>query len=78
MSKLSAGASGSTIKFLTKGMIEDILFYRPLDSQLSTFNKIVSCYFNQLETIKEKLSEVLALRDLLLPRLISGQIEINA
>lgn len=78
MTKLSAGASGSTIKFLTKGMIEEISFYRPSDSLLRTFNKIVSCYFNQLETIKETLSEALSLKDLLLPRLISSQIEINA
>ncbi len=78
MSLLAAGASGSTIKFLTKGMIENIYFFIPTPEIYSTFNKLVSGYFDQLETIKNMLAQTLLLKEILLPRLISGQIEINA
>ena len=77
MATLTVGASGSTIKFLTKGMIEDIDCVMPSIKILEEFNKAVSAYFKQLETLKDKLSNISLLRDMLLPRLISGQIEIN-
>lgn len=78
MAKLAIGASGSTIKFLTKGMIEEIICPIPSDNVLFSFNELVSTYFSQLETVKAKLNSSLYMRDLLLPRLISCQIEINA
>lgn len=78
MAKLAIGASGSTIKFLTKGMIEEIICPIPSDNVLFSFNELVSTYFSQLETVKAKLNSSLYMRDLLLPRLISGPIEINA
>ena len=62
MSLLAAGASGSTIKFLTKGMIENINFFIPSPKLYSTFNKLTSGYFDQLETIKNMLAQALLMK----------------
>ena len=78
MNELAAGASGSTIKFLTKGMIENISFLKPTQTILSAFNSIISGYFNQLENVKAILSKSLEIKEFLLPLLISGQIQIDA
>lgn len=77
MAKLTAGASGSTIKFLTKGMIEEINCIKPSSSIISKFNVIVSTYYEQIEKIKDIKYNITEIKNIILPRLISGQIEIN-
>lgn len=78
MNTLAVGASGSTIKFLTKGMIENIPFHIPPIEVLSKFNRLCTSYYNQIENVKSRLARSIESKQFLLSRLISGQIEIQA
>ena len=76
MTKLAAGSSGSTIKFLTKGMIDGINLNIPNDEILRTFNKKVEPIQSSRESLQSQLRLLAEARDRLLPKLMSGEIEI--
>ncbi len=76
MTKLAAGSSGSTIKFLTKGMIDGINLNIPNDEILRTFNKKVEPIQSSRESLQSQLRLLTEARDRLLPKLMSGEIEI--
>ena len=63
MTKLAAGSSGSTIKFLTKGMIDG-------------FTSVVSKMFEQQKSLSSQLRLLTEARDRLLPKLMSGEITV--
>ena len=76
MTKLAAGSSGSTIKFLTKGMIDGINLNVPNDEILRSFNKKVEPIQSSRESLQSQLRLLTEARDRLLPKLMSGEIEI--
>ncbi|MDY4521105.1 MAG: restriction endonuclease subunit S [Bacteroidales bacterium] len=67
MSKLAAGSSGSTIKFLTKGMIDGINLNVPNDEILRSFNKKVEPIQSSRESLQSQLRLLTEARDRLLP-----------
>ena len=76
MTKLAAGSSGSTIKFLTKGMIDGINLNVPNDEILRSFNKKVEPIQSSRESLQSQLRLLTEARDRLLPKLMSGAIEV--
>lgn len=74
MQQLFQGASGSTIKFLTKPMLEDIKVYVPYTKLLNTFNNNCDAIQHKLECLKTQIVKAQESRDRLLPRLMSGDI----
>ena len=76
MTKLAAGSSGSTIKFLTKGMIDGINLNVPNDEILRSFNKKVEPIQSSRESLQSQLRLLTEARDRLLPKLMSGEIAI--
>ena len=76
MTKLAAGSSGSTIKFLTKGMIDGINLNVPNDEILRSFNKKVEPIQSSRESLQSQLRLLTEARDRLLPKLMSGEITI--
>ena len=76
MNRLATGASGSTIKFLTKGMIESLDLYEPDVDTLFAFNKIVEPIQRQKENLSTQIRHLTEARDRLLPKLMSGEIEV--
>ena len=76
MTKLAAGSSGSTIKFLTKGMIDGINLNVPNDEILESFNKKVEPIQSSRESLQSQLRLLTEARDRLLPKLMSGEITI--
>ena len=76
MTKLAAGSSGSTIKFLTKGMIDGINLNVPNDEILRSFNKKVEPIQSSRESLQSQLRLLSEARDRLLPKLMSGEITI--
>ncbi|MCQ2216694.1 MAG: restriction endonuclease subunit S, partial [Bacteroidales bacterium] len=76
MTKLAAGSSGSTIKFLTKGMIDNIYINLPIKNILESFNKKVEPIQSSRESIQSQLRHLTEARDRLLPKLMSGEINI--
>ena len=76
MTKLAAGSSGSTIKFLTKGMIDGINLNVPNDEILESFNKKVEPIQSSRESLQSQLRLLTEARDRLLPKLMSGEITV--
>lgn len=76
MTKLAAGSSGSTIKFLTKGMIDGINLNVPNDEILRSFNKKVEPIQSSRESLQSQLRLLTEARDRLHPKLMSGEITI--
>ena len=76
MVKLSQAASGSTIKFLTKGMIASIPVYTPEVKNLEKFNTLSEAIQKQIEVLKKSIANATEARNRLLPKLMSGEIEV--
>ncbi len=76
MQELFAGAAGSTIKFLTKGMIERISVIVPSKQILEQYNSFSENTQREIENCKQKIQLATEARDRLLPKLMSGEIEV--
>ncbi len=76
MAVLVKGASGSTIKFLTKGMIESIPMFIPTDELLERYNNYSESVQRKLECLKSAIKNATEARDRLLPKLMSGELEV--
>ena len=74
MNRLAKGASGSTIKFLTKGMIESLDIYVPSKIFIDSFNKIIEPIQGQKEHHLSQIRLLTEARNRLLPKLMSGEI----
>ena len=75
LSLITGGSRGSVIKFITKGMIENYRVELPDDNDLAAFAPIFSELLALISHINEQIQTLAALRDILLPKLISGEIE---
>jgi len=73
---LFQGASGSTIKFLTKRMLEDIMVFVPNDEILVKYNRSCEAYQCKIECLKSQIIIAQEARDRLLPKLMSGELEV--
>lgn len=73
MRQLFQGASGSTIKFLTKPMLEKITVCIPEKDTLNKFTNCCEAYQSKIETLQRQISLLATARDLCLPRLMSGR-----
>ena len=76
MNRLATGASGSTIKFLTKGMIESLVIIEPSICVLDSFNQIIEPIRTQKENLQSQIRLLTEARDRLLPKLMSGEINV--
>lgn len=76
MNYLIQGASGSTIKFLTKGMIADIKVLVPTCEILNQYNEIAESLQRKLEVLTYQNKLLTEARDRLLLKLMSGEIEV--
>ena len=76
MRQLFQGASGSTIKFLTKHMLEDILVYLPDDNVLQAYNTSCEAIQKKTECLKAQINSLQEARNRLLPKLMSGEVEV--
>ena len=75
LSLITGGSRGSVIKFITKGMIENYRVELPDDNDLAAFAPIFSELLALMSHSNEQIQTLAALRDALLPKLISGEIE---
>lgn len=78
MSQLVNSANGSTIKYLTKRMIEGIPVICPQDGILEQFNSVVEAIQSKIEVLEFELKTAREARDRLLPKLISGETEVQS
>lgn len=77
LSLITGGSRGSVIKFITKGMIENYRVELPNDNDLAAFAPIFSELLDLISHNNEQIHKLIALRDTLLPQLMSGKIEVK-
>ena len=68
--------TGATMDNLSKGKFESLNIVSPSDSILEKFNSNVSSMFDEIKKFSEKNQNLRQTRDLLLPKLISGETEV--
>jgi len=73
---LSYAQKGSTREALTKETVSNFEIILPTDSLMQQFGEIAADAFRQREVIAQQNQKLRAARDLLLPRLMSGEIEV--
>ena len=73
---LTHGSKGSVIKYLTKGMVENVEFVLPDNSILNRFNNLCLNIFSKIENLKLQNQKLKQARDILLPRLMNQTIEV--
>ena len=76
MEALEKGASGSTIKFLTKGMLQKILVLTADKKILDKFNDYEENIQQKVEALKKQVEDLTEIRNRLLPKLMSGEVEV--
>ena len=74
LSLITGGSRGSVIKFITKGMIENYRVELPDDNKLAAFAPIFSELLALISHNNEQVYNLIALRDTLLPQLMSGKV----
>lgn len=70
-------ASGATFKEISRGVFKTIAFLQPPDKLLGQFEAAVSPVAEQVLALQRQVQNLRRTRDLLLPRLLSGQISIE-
>ena len=70
-------ASGATFKEISRGVFKTIEFLQPLESLIQLFELSITPMAEQILTLQRKIQTLRHTRDLLLPRLLSGQIEVG-
>lgn len=76
MEALAKGASGSTIKFLTKGMLQKILVLTADKKILDKFNDYEENIQQKVEALKKQVEDLTEIRNRLLPKLMNGEVEV--
>jgi len=74
---LSYGATGATMANLSKGKLENIEFASFPNEKIKQFCDKTMPHFDLIENLQRQNSNLRAQRDLLLPRLISGEIDVS-
>lgn len=76
LNRLTGGSKGSVIKYLTKDMIQNFEITYPSNNILEKFNSILDPLQFQLESLQAQNKHLRESRDILLPRLMSGKINV--
>ena len=70
-------ASGSTFLEISKKSFREFKIILPDTNLLEMFNKVIILYIKQIEISVKKMSQLLQVRERLLPKLMSREIEIK-
>lgn len=76
--ELSALGTGATFKEITKGSFKRFPFVVPTQSVLDDYRVATEPLENQVHVLEQQTRSLSALRDLLLPKLVTGQIDVSA
>ena len=72
-----AHTSGTTVLHLAKEAVPSFKFGLPPAQLVETFDSVASRTLNRIQAMEEESATLSALRDTLLPKLISGQLRVN-
>jgi type I restriction enzyme S subunit len=76
--ELEALATGATFKEITKGAFKRVLFLLPPAAVLEAFRNAVTPLDNEVRVLEGNNRTLASLRDLILPKLMTGQIDASA
>jgi type I restriction enzyme S subunit len=71
-------ASGATFKEISRGVFKTIVFLQPQDELVGQFEIIATSIADQILALQRQIQNLRRTRDLLLPRLLSGQINVES
>ena len=71
------GSTGATMGNVNKGKFESVEFICPPDALLVCFHSLVEPMFSEILSLLHVIQNLRRTRDLLLPRLLSGQINLK-
>ena len=74
---LASMNAGSAVPSMTTNILNAIQLYIPDNKTLSTFEEIVSPMYSQMQENKKQSKKLADLRDTLLPRLMSGELDVS-
>lgn len=77
VSNIESMASGSTFKEASGTLMKSLKVIVPPSNLLQDFEEKVCSIFDKQETLEEEITHLTALRDTLLPKLMSGEIDVN-
>ena len=72
------GANGATMGNVNKGKFEAMEIVCPSDHLLARYHRLVEPMFSEILSLFRQIQNLRRTRDLLLPRLLSGQVEVEA
>ncbi|WP_200627597.1 restriction endonuclease subunit S [Pseudomonas sp. LAM2023] len=73
----SYGATGATMTNLSRGKFSSLQLVEPKEDLLCGYSKLVAPFFDKILCLQKTNRNLRAQRDLLLPRLISGEIDVS-
>ena len=76
LNQLKNISTGTSTRFLTKGILDNLDLLVPTSKLMSEFNSIVLNLLNSQGNLRKRNENLKKQRDMLLPKLISGQIEL--
>ena len=71
-------ASGATFKEISRGVFKTIEFLQPPQALADQFEAVAAPMAEQVLALQRQIQNLRRTRDLLLPRLLSGQINVEA
>lgn len=71
------GNTGTTMTNLSKGKFEKLKVLKPYDELIQEFSNKVNPIFEKIKLLNIQITNLTKQRDLLLPRLMSGKLEVN-
>ena len=74
---LASMNAGSAVPSMTTNILNAMQLYIPDNEALSTFEEIVSPMYSQMQENKKQSKKLADLRDTLLPRLMSGELDVS-
>jgi type I restriction enzyme, S subunit len=72
------GGTGATMTNLSKGKFEKLKILFPKNELVEKYHSFVNPMFNQIKTLQQQNNKLLQIRDRILPRLISGKLQVKA
>jgi len=77
LNHITSAARGSVIKFITKGNLADFMFPAPSNLEKVKIIEAFDCIRINIASIEKESRRLAELRDTLLPRLMSGELDVN-
>ncbi len=71
------GSTGATMSNLSKGKFKALTVITPIKELRVNYHKVTSIMFEQINNLQYKIINLQKTRDLLLPKLISGEVDVS-